>query len=87
MVTVPFFHRHNAVVNKHRQNALLTYRALVEAGSEGGTRDIVLTHAASCIFAPQDTGFTKSDSDGGNATANFIDAVPKVVSSVTQPTK
>ncbi len=80
-------HRHNAVVNKHRQNALLTYRALVEAGSEDGSRDIVLTHAASCIFSPQDTGFAKSDTENTKATANFIDAVPKVVSSVTQQGK
>jgi hypothetical protein len=51
-------HKHNAVVNRHRQNALLTYRALVEAASEKGTEDIVLAHAASCIFAPQETGFS-----------------------------
>lgn len=75
-------HRHNTIVNKHRQNALLTYRALVEAGSEDGTRDIVLTHAAACIFAPQETGFTKSDSDQLKTTTNVIDAVPKVISSV-----
>lgn len=76
-------HRHNTVVNKHRQNALLTYRALVEAGTGDGAKDIVLTHAASCIFAPQDTGFSKSESDGTKATANFIDAVPKVMSGIT----
>jgi hypothetical protein len=76
-------HRHNTVINRHRQNALLTYRALVEAGTEDGAKDIVLTHAASCIFAPQETGFTKSDSDSTKATANFIDAVPKVVSGIT----
>lgn len=57
-------HKHNAVVNRHRQNALLTYRALVEAAGEKGTEDIVLAHAASCIFAPQETGF--SSSKGGD---------------------
>lgn len=78
-------HQHNVVVNKHRQNALLTYKALVEASSEeSGSRDIVLGHAAACIFAPQDTGFSKMDSDKGNITANIIDAVPKVVSSSSQ---
>lgn len=76
-------HRHNSVVNKHRQNALLTYSALAEASTPDGARDIVLSHAAACIFAPQDTGFSKSDSENTKATANFIDAVPKVVSSVT----
>ncbi|MCL4723054.1 MAG: hypothetical protein KJZ90_02165 [Rhodocyclaceae bacterium] len=52
-------HKHNAVVNRHRQNALLTYRALADAAHERGAEDIVLAHAASCIFAPQDTGYSK----------------------------
>ncbi|MHB1285587.1 MAG: hypothetical protein ACYCYP_03330 [Leptospirales bacterium] len=56
--------KHNAVVNRHRQNALLTYRTLVEAAGDKGTEDIVLAHAASCIFAPQETGF--SNSPGGD---------------------
>jgi len=51
-------HKHNAVLNKHRQNALLTYRTLVAAAGEKGTEDIVLANAASCIFAPQETGYT-----------------------------
>lgn len=60
-------YKHNAVVNRHRQNALLTYRALVAAAENGGTQDIVLAHAAACIFSPQETGFThgKGDSVGG----------------------
>jgi|WetSurSiteA1Bulk_404760.scaffolds.fasta_scaffold00008_5 hypothetical protein len=57
-------HKHNAIVNKHRQNALLTYQALVTASINEGTEDIVLAHAASCIFSPQETGF--SNSKGGD---------------------
>ena len=53
-------HKHNSVVNKHRQNALLTYRALVEAATTKGVEDIVLANAASCIFAPQETGFSNN---------------------------
>ena len=56
-------HKHNSVVNRHRQNALLTYRSLVDAAGEKGTEDIVLAHAASCIFAPQETGFSQSKSE------------------------
>lgn len=52
-------HRHNAVLNQHRQNALMTYRALTEAANGKATGDIVLAHAASCIFSPQETGYTK----------------------------
>ncbi len=51
--------KHNAVVNRHRQNALLTFNALAQAASGPATRDIVLTHAAACIFSPQETGYAK----------------------------
>lgn len=54
-----FANRHNAVVNRHRQDALLTYQALVEAAKDTGNRDVVLQQAAACIFGPQATGFTK----------------------------
>ncbi len=76
-------HRHNTVINRHRQNALLTFEALVKAsGSEEG-KNIILTHAAGSIFAPQDTGYTKSGSDQSKATASVIDAVPKFISRTT----
>ena len=54
-------HRHNAVVNRHRQKALETYRALVDGTSIPENADIVLAHAARCIYAPQNTGFARAD--------------------------
>ncbi|MGE6659350.1 hypothetical protein ACQKEK_01195 [Pseudomonas sp. NPDC077408] len=56
-------HKHNAIINKHRQNALMTHAALVEASGEAGVRDAVLIQAASCIFSPQSTGYAPSDTD------------------------
>jgi hypothetical protein len=53
-------HVHNTIVNRHRQNALLTFNVMTGAGSEPATRDIVLAQAAACIYAPQETGYTKS---------------------------
>lgn len=50
-------HKHNAIVNRHRQQALLTYQALVNAAAESTNRDIVLSHAAACIFGPQPSGY------------------------------
>lgn len=52
-------HQHNAIVNKHRQNALMTFTALVDAAKEEDHSDIVLLHAAQCIFSPQETGYAK----------------------------
>jgi hypothetical protein len=58
--------RHNSVVNRHRQNALVTFKALVDAAGEMENRDIVLTKAAECNFAPQTTAFSKLDGGEGS---------------------
>lgn len=56
-------HKHNSILNRHRQTSLQTYRVLVEAASSAGSQDIVLAQAAACIFGAQDTGFTKEGVD------------------------
>ncbi|ENM5855806.1 hypothetical protein NTE09_003847 [Vibrio mimicus] len=72
-------HKHNAIVNKHRQNALMTYKALTDAAVTGETKDIVLNHAASCIFSPQDTGYIKNESSSSQAGVgrSIIELMPK----------
>jgi hypothetical protein len=50
--------KHNAVINKHRQNALMTYEALVDAAKDIANKEIILAHASACIFAPQPTGYS-----------------------------
>ncbi len=73
-------HKHNSVINKHRQNALLTYRALVEAAAGEGTEDIVLAHAAACIFSPQETGFSQSRGDGSSGSKSVLELFTKSAS-------
>jgi hypothetical protein len=70
-------HKHNAVVNRHRQNALLTYRSLVEASGGTGTEDIVLAHAASCIFSPQETGFSHSKGEAAGGSKSVLELLTK----------
>ena len=70
-------HKHNSVVNRHRQNALLTYRALVAAAAGQGTEDIVLAHAASCIFSPQETGFSQSKGDNSSGSRSVLELFTK----------
>lgn len=68
-------HKHNAIVNRHRQNALMTFNALATATTEDAAKDIILTHAASCIFAPQETGYAKGsqpESSLGQAMAGLL---------------
>ena len=73
-------HRHNAVVNRHRQNALMTYRALVEANNHPNNADIVLNQAARFIFAPQDSGYMR----GGNSGDGDISVMRHVARGVAQ---
>lgn len=58
-------HKHNSVVNRHRQNALLTYTAFVDAAPSTASREIVLTHAAASVFSPQETGYIKNEEPAG----------------------
>ena len=62
-------HKHNTVVNRHRQNALQTYTTLVEASGDSQTRDAVLLHAAACIYSPQPTGYSAGSGDSQGATS------------------
>lgn len=52
--------RHNAVQNLHRSSALRTYRALLAASRDEAVQDAILQQAATAIFAPGDTAYTKS---------------------------
>ena len=70
-------HKHNAVVNRHRQNALLTYRAIVTAAEDAGTQDIVLAYAASCIFSPQETGFAHGKGESGSGSKSVLELMTK----------
>ncbi|MEW5249921.1 hypothetical protein [Microbulbifer discodermiae] len=56
-------HKHNSIVNKHRQNALMTYKAMVEATDDAGSREAILIQAAACIYNPQATGYASAGSD------------------------
>ena len=64
--------KHNAVVNRHRQNALLTYRAIATAAGEKGTEDIILANASACIFSPQETGYSGSVAEGAGGGAKSV---------------
>lgn len=72
-------HQHNQVINRHRENALKTFQALAEGAGNPDNKDIVLTHAAQCIFSPQDTGYTKNSGTGEGASSirSVVEVLPK----------
>lgn len=72
-------HKHNSIVNKHRQNALMTYKTLVEASTEAGVKDAILLQAANSIFSPQSTGYTSVGSEASTP-QSVIEILSKPIS-------
>lgn len=73
-------HRHNFVINKHRQNALSTFKEFVSATGDETTKNVVLIKATEAIFSPGVTGYlTKEpESQGGTQVLEIIkDAMGK----------
>jgi hypothetical protein len=56
-------HRHNYVVNKHRQNALATFETFVKGTSDEATKNAVLLKSAETIFTSIPTGYISKDSE------------------------
>lgn len=75
-------HKHNEIVNRHRQNALATFTALAEATSDAASSDIVLSHAAACIFSPQETGYTKHNAANADGVPN-LQIIPRIGQAVS----
>jgi len=69
--------RHNEIVNRHRQNALMTYKALVDAGGSQEARDIILNHAASSVYRLHETGYAKSSESNGSSSSSIVEMMPR----------
>jgi ribosomal protein S17E len=69
--------RHNEIVNRHRQNALMTYKSLVDAGGTPEARDVILNHAASSVYRLHDTGYTKASDSSGSSSSSIIEMLPR----------
>mgnify|MGYP006088460341 CR=1 FL=1 len=72
-------HKHNAIVNKHRQNALMTYKAMVDATDDPGSREAILIQAAGCIFNPQTTGYTMGSETPAVSGRSMVEILSKPV--------
>lgn len=72
-------HKHNSIVNKHRQNALMTYKAMVDATDDPGSREAILIQAAGCIFNPQSTGYTASSDTPAVSGKSMVEILSKPV--------
>jgi hypothetical protein len=57
-------HKHNEIMNKHRQNALTTFETFSNAASDEQTKNAILLETTHSIFSNQQTGYLKKDGDG-----------------------
>jgi hypothetical protein len=70
-------HKHNAVINRHRQNALMTYTAILNAAKDLDQKEIILNHAASCIFTPQPTGYSRAGGTEAPSAKSVVELLGK----------
>jgi len=76
-------HRHNYVVNKHRQNALSSFETFAKAAEDVDVKNAVLLQATQSIFAPQMSGY--SDKDGDSEAPNKIIEILRTVGKSSSP--
>lgn len=75
-------HRHNFVVNRHRQNALSTFEVFVKAASDDDTKNAVLLRATEAIFSPASSGYIEHEREG-----QFTPQVIEVLRAAKRDTK
>ena len=74
-------HRHNYIVNKHRQNALATFETFIKAaGDDKDIKSAVLLHASQCIYSPQASGYLAGEPPP-QVVPNVLEVVKQTVSS------
>lgn len=56
-------HRHNFVINKHRQNALSTFETFAKAATDDQTKAAVLLQATKSIFSLQPSGYVTQEAE------------------------
>ena len=58
--------RHNAVINRHRHNALKSFQTFADGSRDETTKDAVLLRATDSIFSHQPSGFSDKAQESGN---------------------
>jgi hypothetical protein len=75
-------HRHNAVINRHRRNALSTFETFAKATDDQQIKNAVLLQATTCIFGPQATGYIAQEKD-----SEGYPQILEIVRSIASPSK
>jgi hypothetical protein len=72
-------HKHNETVNRHRENALATFRAFVEGSADTRVKDAILLQAAQAAFTGRPTGFDAPHTEAATIPNPVIEILGRVV--------
>lgn len=72
--------KHNETLNRHRANALMTFKAFYEGSDDSRVKDAILLQAAQAAFSPRPTGFDSVESE-----TSQLNPVVDVLGRVIQP--
>lgn len=76
-------HKHNQVVNEHRQHALSTFQTFADGARTDSVREAVLLAGAQAAFIGRPTGYEGGESDSGmSPSLQSTEAVARIVSRV-----
>lgn len=68
-------YKHNAIINKHRENALKTFQTFIKsAGDDEQTKNAILLEVTRTIFSNQNTGYNPGENDA-EAPAKIIEII------------
>ena len=56
--------KHNETLNKHRANALMTFRAFVEGSEDQAVKDAILLQTSQAAFSNRPTGYENQEKEG-----------------------
>lgn len=74
-------HRHNQIVNEHRQNALGTFETFVNAsGNDETTKNAVLLKATEVIFSPVNSGYLGGKEGESAGSSKIVEVIRGVIS-------
>jgi hypothetical protein len=72
-------HRHNYVVNRHRQNALSSFEAFVQAALDDATKNAVLLEATRSIFSQQPSGYMTKEPEPTGGSTQILEVIKGVL--------
>lgn len=74
-------HRHNEMVDQHRQNSLATFKTFASGAESAPVRDAILLHASSSVFGPRSTGFEPTKGEPSQPSTPVIEVLDRVAAS------